>query len=138
MPRRKALDEVKGKVPGLAQRPESVQRDRREDDEGLTWDERHKPSSFRIRSHDKERLQAKAGELGLSQDALAAALLWAALDALEDGRVLEIKLGDSTPDGMNYYVQAPNSNAVALVDYTWFDVMSRLVKEPPYIPEEEE
>lgn len=76
--------------------------------------------------------QEKLAEFGLTLPRMEVTL------TLEDGRVLDIKLGDSTPDGMNYYVQAPNSNAVALVDYTWYDVMSRLVKEPPYIPEEEQ
>ncbi|GAG36527.1 unnamed protein product, partial [marine sediment metagenome] len=33
-----------------------------------------------------------------------------------------------------FYVQAPGSNDVALVDYTWYEVLERLVKEPPYAP----
>jgi len=51
---------------------------------------------------------------------------------LEDGDILNIKVGDRTPDGINYYVQAPGSNDVALVDYTWYEVLESLVKEPPY------
>ncbi|GAI82641.1 unnamed protein product, partial [marine sediment metagenome] len=45
---------------------------------------------------------------------------------------LNIAVGDRTPDDINYYVQAPNSNDVCLVDYTWYEVLERLVKEPPY------
>ena len=89
--RRKALGDAAQKVPGLAKRPESAQWDRREGEDGKTWDERHKPSSFRIRSQDAKRLQARAGELGLSKDALACALVWAALDAIDAGHLtLEI------------------------------------------------
>ncbi|MBI2287452.1 MAG: DUF4340 domain-containing protein [Chloroflexi bacterium] len=53
---------------------------------------------------------------------------------LESGKVLDIKVGNSTPDGSNFYVQAPGSNDVALVDYTWFQVLERLVRDPPYPP----
>jgi hypothetical protein len=75
------------KIESLERRPESVERDRREDEDGLTWDERHRPSSFRIRPVDAERLDSQARELGLSKDALGAALIWAGLDALEAGRL---------------------------------------------------
>jgi len=51
---------------------------------------------------------------------------------LENGDVLSIAVGDRTPSGDSYYVQAPDSNEVALVDYTWYEVLERLVKEPPY------
>jgi hypothetical protein len=46
--------------------------------------------------------------------------------------VIESDVGDKTIDGTNYYVRAPGSNQVALVDYTWYEVLERLVKEPPY------
>jgi hypothetical protein len=51
---------------------------------------------------------------------------------LTDGNTLDITIGNKTPDGNNFYVQAPSSNDVATVDYTWYDVIERLVKEPPY------
>ena len=53
---------------------------------------------------------------------------------LENGDVLSIAVGDRAPAGNSYYVQAPDSNDVALVDYTWYEVLERLVKEPPYPP----
>lgn len=51
---------------------------------------------------------------------------------LENGDSMTIKVGDETPNGSNHYVQAPDSNDVALVDNTWFAVLRRLVTEPPY------
>jgi hypothetical protein len=91
MPRRKALDDAAELAPGLARRPESVAGDRREDESGQTWDERNRPSSFRIREVDAGRLEAQARELGLSKDALGRALVWAALDALDAG-LLELEI----------------------------------------------
>ncbi len=70
----------------------------------------------------------KLAEFGLTQPLMEIAL------TLEDGYILNIKVGDSTPDSHAYYVQAPDSNDVALVDYTWYEVLERLVKEPPYAP----
>jgi hypothetical protein len=46
---------------------------------------------------------------------------------------IESDVGDKTINGANYYVRAPGSNQVALVDHTWYEVLERLVKEPPYI-----
>ena len=70
----------------------------------------------------------KLAEFGLAQPQMIITL------TLTDGRILNIQVGDSTPDGSNFYVQAPASNDVALVDYTWYGVLERLVKEPPYAP----
>jgi hypothetical protein len=53
------------------------------------------------------------------------------------GREMHIDVGDNTPDGQNYYVRAPGTRDVATVDYTWFDVLERIVREPPYIAAEE-
>ena len=53
---------------------------------------------------------------------------------LEDGDTLNIIVGDRTPDGNAFYVKVPDSNDVCLVDYTWYEVLERLVKEPPYAP----
>jgi hypothetical protein len=51
---------------------------------------------------------------------------------LTDNVTMQILVGDRTPDGSNYYVKDPDSNAVATVDYTWYDVLEKIVKEPPY------
>jgi len=72
----------------------------------------------------------KLAEFGLAEPQMELAL------TLDDGHILNIKVGDRTPDGHAYYVQAPGSNDVALVDFTWYEVLERLVKEPPYVPAE--
>jgi hypothetical protein len=43
-----------------------------------------------------------------------------------------IEVGDATPDGQRHYVKAPGTNAVATVDYTWFTVLEKLIRDPPY------
>lgn len=65
-------------------------------------------------------------EFGLTQPQMEITL------TLENGDILNITVGDRTPDGNAFYVKAPGSNSVALVDYTWYEVLERLVKEPPY------
>jgi len=70
--------------------------------------------------------EEKLAEFGLTQPQMEITL------TLEDGHIMNIKVGDSTPDGKNFYVQAPGTNDIAMVDYTWYEVIERLVKEPPY------
>jgi hypothetical protein len=51
--------------------------------------ERQKPAfAFRIRSADNDRIAALAEEMDVTRDALAAGLMRAALDAVEQGRLL--------------------------------------------------
>jgi len=76
----------------------------------------------------KDATEEKLAEFGLAQPQMEIIL------TLEDGDILNIKVGDRTPDGNTFYVQAPGSNDVCLVDYTWYEVLERLVKEPPYAP----
>ena len=71
--------------------------------------------------------EEKLAEFGLTQPRMKITL------TLENGDTVYINVGDSTPDGKNFYVQAPGTNDVALVDYTWYGVLERLVKEPPYV-----
>ncbi len=70
--------------------------------------------------------EEKLAELGLSKPQMEIAL------TLGGGKIITVKVGDSTPDGHAYYVQSPYAPEVALVDESWFDVLKRLVKEPPY------
>jgi len=80
----------------------------------------------------KNATQEKLAEFGLTQPKMKIIL------TLENKDILNIIVGDRTPDGDAFYVQAPGSNSVALVDYTWYEVLERLVKEPPYAPSEED
>jgi hypothetical protein len=74
----------------------------------------------------KNATEEKLAEFGLTQPQMEIIL------TLEDGNILNITVGDRTPDGNTFYIQAPNSNDVSLVDYLWYEVLERLVKEPPY------
>ena len=76
----------------------------------------------------KNATEEELAEFGLTQPQMELAL------TLEDGDILNIIVGDRTPDGDAFYVQGPHSNDVALVDYTWYGVLERLVKDPPYAP----
>ena len=49
-----------------------------------------------------------------------------------------IKVGDSAPDGSAYYIELADSNAVYTVDDIWYEVLERLVLEPPYPTTEED
>ncbi len=73
-------------------------------------------------------MEEKLAEFGLAQPQMEITL------TIEDGDILNITLGDRTPSGDAFYIQGPNSNDVALVDYTWYEVLERLVREPPYAP----
>jgi len=68
----------------------------------------------------------KLAEFGLTQPRMEITL------TLENGDILNITIGDWTPDGNAFYIQVPGSNDVCIVDYTWYNEMERLVKEPPY------
>ncbi len=76
----------------------------------------------------KNATEEKLAEFGLTQPQMEIIL------TLEDGDILNITVGDRTPGGDTFYVQGPDSNDVSLVDYTWYEVLERLVKEPPYAP----
>jgi len=76
--------------------------------------------------------EAQLAEFGLIQPQMKLVL------TLENGEILNIKVGDVTPDGNYYYIQVPDSNSVALVDFTWYLVLERLVLEPPHITESSE
>jgi len=80
----------------------------------------------------KNASQDKLAEFGLTEPQMEIIL------TLENDYVMNIMVGDSTPNGAYFYVQAPRTNDVALVDYTWYYVLERLVKEPPYAPASEE
>jgi len=74
----------------------------------------------------KNATEQQLAEFGLTQPLMRITL------TLENGDILNITIGDRTPDWNTFYVKAPDSNDVALVDYTWYEVLERLIREPPY------
>jgi hypothetical protein len=82
------------------------------------------PGAGRIITEDAS--PEKLTEFGLTRPKMEIIL------TLTDAYIMNIKVGDATPNGAYYYVQAPRTNDVALVDYTWYNVLERLVLEPPY------
>ncbi len=82
------------------------------------------PGADRIIARDATPEQLT--EFGLTQPLMEIAL------TLTDGNTVNISVGDATPNGLNHYVKAPDSNDVATVDYTWYNVLSGLVRDPPY------
>jgi hypothetical protein len=53
---------------------------------------------------------------------------------LKDDSVYNIELGNSTPSGKTYYIRLTELREIYTVDYTWYDVISGLVTNPPYPP----
>ena len=51
---------------------------------------------------------------------------------LIDGTSLEIRIGDSTPDRISYYTKQAHRTEVFTVDTTWYEVIEKLVIDPPY------
>ncbi len=53
----------------------------------------------------------------------------------ERGEKIDLEVGDPTPTGQNYYIKLSGARDVYSVDYTWYDVLERLVIDPPYVAE---
>ena len=53
---------------------------------------------------------------------------------LIDGELVEVIVGDATPDGRSYYIKEITDADIYTVDYTWYGVLRRLVTDPPYPP----
>jgi len=56
---------------------------------------------------------------------------------LRNEDTINIEVGYRTLDGRAYYIKQLNSKAIYTVDHTWYDVLERLVLDPPY-PESKE
>lgn len=85
------------------------------------------PASNRLIAEDATGEQIEV--FGLDQPQMAIGL------TLDNGETLDIIVGDATPDRRNYYIQRVGSADVYTVDYTWYDVLERLVTDPPYPPD---
>ena len=47
---------------------------------------------------------------------------------------VDLVIGDETPDSFSFYLQLVGTRKVYTIDRTWYEVMERLVVEPPYLP----
>ena len=80
----------------------------------------------------KDATEEQIGSFGFTQPLMKLSL------TTMDAEVWTIEVGDSVPDGHAYYVRLAASDDVYTVDATWYDVLERIVTEPPYPPEEDE
>jgi hypothetical protein len=46
---------------------------------------------------------------------------------------VDIRIGNPTPDGISYYLSLTDSRRIFTIDHTWYDIMERLVLDPPYL-----
>ena len=51
---------------------------------------------------------------------------------LDDGSAIDVAVGDPTPNGQAYYLRPVDSRDVYTVHRSWYEVLERLVLEPPY------
>jgi len=79
------------------------------------------------------RIAEKADDATLERYGLADPLMRISLE-LKDGTAISIDAGDRTPDGLACYVMLTDARDVFTVDVTWYGVLERLVREPPYPP----
>jgi hypothetical protein len=56
---------------------------------------------------------------------------------LRNEDTINIEVGNRTLGGRAYYIKQLNSRAIYTVDHAWYDVLERLVLDPPY-PESDE
>ena len=47
--------------------------------------------------------------------------------------VIDLAIGDETPDTFSFYIQLVGTRKVYTVDRSWYEIMERLVAEPPYL-----
>lgn len=74
----------------------------------------------------KDATPERLAEYGLADPRMQVVL------TLTDNRTVNIAIGNETPSGNAFYVKAPDTSDVATVDISWYQVIERLVKEPPY------
>ena len=54
----------------------------------------------------------------------------------EDGAgTVDLVIGNETPDTFSFYIQLVGTTKLYTVDRTWYEVMERLVVDPPYLQE---
>jgi hypothetical protein len=55
--------------------------------------------------------------------------------ATSRNQVVDVLIGDATPDATGYYVKVVGTEVLYVVNSAWVDVIHRLINEPPYPPE---
>lgn len=56
----------------------------------------------------------------------------------EDEEIVRIEVGDEVAVSGDHYIKLADSNNVYTINSSWYNVLERLVLEPPYPPEEDE
>jgi hypothetical protein len=51
---------------------------------------------------------------------------------LADGKTMDIDVGENTPDGQACYVKVKGATDIYTVHHSWYEVLERLVADPPY------
>ena len=82
------------------------------------------PSADRIVMEEVTEVQLK--EYGLSKPRMSITIDY------DKDRSITVIIGNPTPNNKAFYILAPGSNSVAIVDHSWYDVFARLVTDPPY------
>jgi hypothetical protein len=70
----------------------------------------------------------KIAELGFNTPSLKATL------TLTGNNIYNVEVGDSTPSGQAYYIRLAEYRDIYTVDISWYQVVERLITEPPYPP----
>jgi hypothetical protein len=53
---------------------------------------------------------------------------------LLNGTIYNVEVGNSNPEDTSYYIKLTENNDVYIVDKSWYDVLSGIVINPPYVP----
>jgi hypothetical protein len=75
--------------------------------------------------------EAQLAEFGINKPNMIQKLT---VNENDQNRVIEVQVGDISPDGSNYYVRLASNNDVYTVDKSWYDVLKAIVIDPPYVP----
>ena len=70
---------------------------------------------------------AEMEEFGFNDPNLTATL------TLSDNSIWGIQVGDSNPDGTNYYVRLTINRDIYIVDESWYDTLADIVRDPKAI-----
>ena len=91
------------------------------------------PQASRMIQQNATKLQLQQYGLDTSTDQLNMDLK---LTILVSGNPVyyEIYVGESNPEGTTYYFRLSSNNDVYTVDKSWYDVISDVITDPPYIP----